>query len=325
MQQLTGFRVLIASILIWALAVWVFGDPPKEPIHEEGTSEPDIAIADASTTEPSLPESSVGESEDSRIPEPVSQPEPEPEPEPEPRPEPSAEASVESMSASGSSQETMAPALPSTSSAQGASEDVASIPPPSRAPAPSGEMHAGVHVDPPEAGNFGDRPAPDGFDPPPMQRSRSFFPPPRMPRTDTHRTHPAWPPSWPQWPRPPSVVAMDFDLSMEAARKAAWEGRLSDALAHYRVAADIDPESHVVWGEMGNVLWRMQQWAQAAYALEGAAILLVDEGEFRAALELMPAVESIDQDAAHRIRYHLWAVFSEWAGPRPEPIPHWHY
>ncbi|MBF2760647.1 MAG: hypothetical protein ISN28_10340 [Ectothiorhodospiraceae bacterium AqS1] len=39
----------------------------------------------------------------------------------------------------------------------------------------------------------------------------------------------------------------------------------------------------------------------------------------------MPALESLDPEAAHRIRYHLWAVFSEWAGPRPEPVPRWNY
>ena len=322
MQQLTGFRVLTASVLIWAFAVWIFGDPPKEPIHEEGALESDIAIADPSIAEPSLHEPSAGGFEDSRTPDPVSVSKPDP--------EPSAEASSESMSAPSSSGRTTAPFVSSAK----APEDAASIPPSiprpippplSSAPEHFGKTPGGLHVDPPEAGDVGDRLAPGDFDPPPIQRPRSSPPPPEMPRADISRAHPVWPPSWPQWPRPPSALAMDFDLSIEAARKAAWEGRLSDALAHYRSAANIDPESHVAWGEMGNVLWQMQRWPQAAYALEGAAVLLVDEGEFRAALELMFAVESIDQDAAYRIRYHLWAVFSEWAGPRPEPVPHWNH
>ena len=95
---------------------------------------------------------------------------------------------------------------------------------------------------------------------------------------------------------------------IDAARRAAWEGRLADALVHYRAAARVQPKSHVVWGEMGNVLWAMGRWPEAAYALEGAATLLVGAGEFRAANALLPAVRNIDPNAAHRIQQRLWAA-----------------
>ena len=95
---------------------------------------------------------------------------------------------------------------------------------------------------------------------------------------------------------------------LDAARRAAWEGRLADALVHYRAAARVRPKSHVVWGEMGNVLWAMGRWPEAAYALEGAATLLVGAGELRAANALLPAVRNIDPNAAHRIQQRLWAA-----------------
>ena len=93
---------------------------------------------------------------------------------------------------------------------------------------------------------------------------------------------------------------------IDAARRAAWEGRLADALAHYRAAARLRPNDYVVWGEMGNVLWTMQRWSEAAYALEGAATLLVRAGELRAASDLVPAVGLIDPDAAYRVQRLLW-------------------
>ena len=101
--------------------------------------------------------------------------------------------------------------------------------------------------------------------------------------------------------RSKSVVVSEFD----SARRAAWEGRLADALDHYRAAARIQPDNYAVWGEMGNVLWEMARWSEAAYALEGAATLLVEAGELRAASSLVPAVGNIDPVAARRIQQLL--------------------
>ncbi len=311
MHRLTGLRVLIAGVLLWALAVWIFGAPTEEPPGEEVSSEPDSVVVDSASEMPSA-------AEVDRSPESLSLS--------ESKSEPMAEGSSESTSpASDVSQDisqemsSLAPsASDSTRGSAGKAEAEESV---SLPPAFSG---AGLPAD-----EAGDRPAQPDFDSPPLLPPllppRSFAPPPEMPPVDPSRSSSAWPPSWPQWPRPPSAMPMDLDSLLDAARKAAWEERLSEALAHYRAAANIDPENHLVWGEMGNVLWQMQRWPQAAYALEGAAILLVNAGEFRAALELMPAVESIDPDAGRRIHHHLWVVFSEWAGPRPEPFPHWEY
>ena len=117
-------------------------------------------------------------------------------------------------------------------------------------------------------------------------------------------------------PPPPGYPALDDGAvagQLNAARRAAWEGRFADAVAHYRAAARLRPDDHVVWGEMGNVLWTMRRWPEAAYALEGAATLLARAGELRAASELVPAVGRIDRQAAYRIERLLW----EAAQPQP--------
>ena len=76
-------------------------------------------------------------------------------------------------------------------------------------------------------------------------------------------------------------------------RCAAWEGRFADPVAHYRAAARLRADDHVVWAAMGNVLWSMRRRPEAAQALEGAATLLVRAGALRAASELVAAVGRI--------------------------------
>ena len=125
----------------------------------------------------------------------------------------------------------------------------------------------------------------------------------------------------PAYPRPPSrpgggvsgrgnVVAYEFN----SARRAAWEGRLADAVDHYRAAARIQPNNYEVWGEMGNVLWQLGRWPEAAYALEGAATLLVQAGELQTASGLVPAVGSLDPAAARRIQERVRAALQRYPG-----------
>ena len=118
----------------------------------------------------------------------------------------------------------------------------------------------------------------------------------------------------PARPAHPAMNGGAVASQINSARRAAWEGRPADALAHYRAAARIAPNNHVVWGEMGNVLWSMRRWSEAAYALEGAATLLIRAGELRAASELVPAVERIDPDAAYRVQRLLWTAAQRQSG-----------
>ena len=138
----------------------------------------------------------------------------------------------------------------------------------------------------------------------------SGIPPPPDPRFE----HPLPVPPPPARPGGAAADGSAVAGAINAARRAAWEGRLVDALAHYRAAARIQPDLHVVWGEMGNVLWEMRRWSEAAYALEGAATLLVRAGELRAASELVPAVGRIDPEAAYRVQRLLWVAAQRLSG-----------
>ena len=164
-------------------------------------------------------------------------------------------------------------------------------------PATGGAAAPGLPVPDGAAGNAGRPVAP----PAPGQPHPWFEPPPsRLP-----------PPSG----RDFSAADGDpVEAQLNAARRAAWEGRFPEALAHYRAAARLRPNDYVVWGEMGNVLWTMQRWSEAAYALEGAATLLVRAGELRAASALVPAVGRLDPDAAYRVQRLLWAAAQRQSG-----------
>ena len=202
---------------------------------------------------------------------------------------------------------TGATATPEAGTAPSAPEPAAGVPATPVAPAPdtddvdtAGAAPAtGVRATAPDAGTES-LPADAGVAAPPVPvrpDTRHELPMPRPP-----------PPAGSPAPRPDRALAGRSAVAsqLDTARRAAWEGRLEDALAHYRAAARIQPRSHAVWGEMGNVLWAMRRWPEAAYALEGAATLLVDAGELRAANDLLPAVGRIDPEAAHRVQRRLW-------------------
>ena len=183
------------------------------------------------------------------------------------------------------------------------------------------------------------RPAPGAVIPPSPSSESPFAPEPtwgvpRHPETPGGRAAPSpgdvprepaypqtrydYPPAYSMPPSRPggganrrgNVVAHEFS----SARRAAWEGRLADAVDHYRAAARILPGNYEVWGEMGNVLWQMGRWPEAAYALEGAATLLVQAGELQTASGLVPAVGSLNPDAARRIQERVRAALQRYPG-----------
>ena len=167
--------------------------------------------------------------------------------------------------------------------------------------------------------------APDaGTASPPVDAGGVVAPPVPTTRPDTQHELPILRPlpsagSPPPWPDGTLADESAVASQLDAARRAAWEGRLEDALAHYRAAARIQPRSHAIWGEMGNVLWEMRRWPEAAYALEGAATLLVDAGELRAASNLLPAVGQIDPGAAYRVQRRLWIASQRQPDPQRQP------
>ena len=285
MTRLSGIQLLASGIVLWALAVWIFGVPhpettdtaataPAETVEKpaaseetrvEATPEPPSSaqIAEGSTTLPE-PDAGVGtpssRADSARIGDTASMP-------PAPRVPPA--ATPEAPEATDDSRIALAPAHPETGGP--------TVP---RAPR-TGDA-------PGSPGSLGSPPVP-----PNPWFEREYAPPP---------------------PARPAMNGSAVASQINSARRAAWEGRLTDALAHYRAAARIQPNNHVVWGEMGNVLWAMRRWSEAAYALEGAATLLIRAGELRTASELVPAVERIDPDAAYRVQRLLWTAAQRQSG-----------
>ena len=267
MTRLTGIRILALSVALWAVAVWLLGAPP--PAARESVAENGAGTATVAAGETGTGAGTAAEDPSLRTGATVT---PEAGTAP-PAPEPAAGGS----------------GVPATAAATAPDSDTAGAAPATGVPATAPD--AGTEGLPADAGGAAAPPVPTRPD------TQHELPMPRL-----------LPPAGAPAPRPDGTLADESAVAsqLDAARRAAWEGRLEDALTHYRAAARIQPRSHVLWGEMGNVLWAMRRWPEAAYALEGAAVLLVDAGELRAASDLLPAVGRIDPEAAHRVQRRLW-------------------
>ena len=304
MIRLSGIQLLAVSIVLWALAVWMFGashpaatetaaTAPAEAMEKPGTGAGEADRVDGTAAPPPAARADQGS--------------------PTP-PDPGAGAGSASPQAGsariGETVSVHAPAgTPMPPTATGDGSRIALAPAPG-----SRDSAADTTTSPPATGTgpaTGSPFAPRG---PETSSPRGSVGAPDIP--PPAQTHP-----WYEHPlsRPPPPAGTTADGNaiadqINTARRAAWEGRFAEALAHYRAAARIQPNNHVVWGEMGNVLWAMRRWPEAAYALEGAATLLVRAGELRAASELVPAVGKIDPDAAYRVQRLLWAAAQRQSG-----------
>ena len=306
----SGIKVLILSIVLWGGAVWFLGAPHPAPTEASATTETAATPISAGTTAAGADGSAGAETAAAAA--------------------STTEASVTAAVSPGSGT-----AAGGASVRSGSADATAAVPAPGSAATGAGTRIAAAPANgdaavappaPPSTPAASDttdataKPAAGSPLPPPAPEAGSV----RDSVADSPIRPPLPPPAWLEHPlsRPPlparpgsgtadgSVVAAQIN----AARRAAWEGRLADALAHYQAAARMRPDLHVVWGEMGNVLWTMRRWPEAAYALEGAATLLARAGELRAASELVPAMESIDPDAAYRVKQLLWAAVQRQSG-----------
>ena len=270
MLRIRGIHLLAASIVLWALAVWAFGTP--HPAATEATTD----AAPAASVETTQGTGTAAGTSAAAVPAPASR-------------ESVVAAATETVTGTDtppSSVET--PAVPTAGAPAAATGDRApGAPATGTESATDGPIAPGTST----AESVGDGRA---------SGESQLAAAPALPRFESAPSH---------LPPPPGYPALDDGAvarQLNAARRAAWEGRFTDAVAHYRAAARLRPDDHVVWGEMGNVLWTMRRWPEAAYALEGAATLLVRAGELRAASELVPAVGRIDRQAAYRIERLLW-------------------
>ena len=283
MTRLSGIHLLAASFVLWALAVWIFGTPTPAGNGTETAAETTARANGGTTGEPGTGANEPAGAETAAVSDPAA-------------------PQHQVVAAPSDSETTTGGSLPRAPSERTGAAAVPT-PPPAGAPATGVESLAAIPAHPADSATG--RPG-DGvgrLQPPPgAAPPRPWFEPP---------------PSRPALPPRPGYRAADHDpvaAQLDAGRRAAWEGRFADALAHYRAAARLRPDHYVVWGEMGNVLWTMRRWPEAAYALEGAATLLVRAGELRAASELVPAVGRIDPDAAYRIQQRVWAAAQRQSG-----------
>lgn len=309
MTRLSGIQLLVLSIVLWGLAVWIYDEPHPSSAQTPAATETAATEAPAGTAAErqtgasgSVQGGTTGTSVASASPDSA----------------PAAEgAPLRTGSASGAEAATarsssVPPAVASTATPEpvaptGDGTHLA-LAPATAGPTPSDLPLTGAG---PAAGS----PIPSPF--PETGRGRdstggSGLPP--WARPSPWLEHPELRPPPPFGARGGVTGGNAVAGQINAARRAAWEGRLADAVAHYRAAARLQPDHHVVWGEMGNVLWAMRRWSEAAYALEGAATLLVRAGELRAASELVPAVGQIDPDAAYRIQRLLFTAAQRQAG-----------
>ena len=320
MARLSGIRLLILGTVLWALAVWIFGAPPpaETPAATETAAAPASTGATAGTGAGASGSPGIETTAASVPPAAADQP-------PAMSPNPDAAAGSPPLRTGSAGIAGAAPAPASAATGDGARIALA---PASGGSAPSGGSAAPAPAAAPsaapagltasDAAGTGARPAPGAPLPPRAPETGgartgvddSGIPPPPDPRFE----HPLPVPPPPARPGGAAADGSAVAGAINAARRAAWEGRLVDALAHYRAAARIQPDLHVVWGEMGNVLWEMRRWSEAAYALEGAATLLVRAGELRAASELVPAVGRIDPEAAYRVQRLLWVAAQRLSG-----------
>ena len=313
MTRISGIHILIASIVLWGLAVWLLDAPPPSSAQTPAATETaatEAAAGAAAGRRIGVSGSVQGETTAAST--------------------PSAPAE-QTLPASSDS----APAAESASlqaRAGAASAPPSSDPPPvattaTREPTAATGDGSRLALAPATTGSTASHAPATGAQPAPG--SPTLPPVPETGGAGDDTVGPGlspWtrPGPWGEHPglRPPPPTGARGGVpgghaiagQINAARRAAWEGRLADSVAHYRAAARLQPDHHVVWGEMGNVLWAMRRWSEAAYALEGAATLLVRAGELRAASELVPAVGRIDPDAAYRIQSLLFATAQRRSG-----------
>ena len=302
MTRLSGIQLLAASFVLWALAVWIFGTPL--PAETEPATQTTARTTGETSGEPGTEANAS----------PGAAPAPD-----------SAAPAQEGTTASSDSSTGTGDSLPGAASEPDGVGAVSTASPAEVPATPGSATQApedrdpttGTATAPPSTGAESLAAIPPmrpGDSAPATTGDDAFSPdaPPASAPPHPWLEHPLSRP--PPRPRYPAADDDPATAQIESGRRAAWEGRYADALAHYRAAARLRPDHYVVWGEMGNVLWAMRRWPEAAYALEGAATLLVRAGELRAASELVPAVGRIDGEAAYRLQQLLWAAAQRQSG-----------
>ena len=86
-----------------------------------------------------------------------------------------------------------------------------------------------------------------------------------------------------------------------AARRAYWIGNYPVALSDYRALLSAKPNIPALYGEYGNVLWHLGQSVSAANAYAHAARLLIQQGHYQQAANLIPMLSRLNPSAAGKV------------------------
>jgi len=114
-------------------------------------------------------------------------------------------------------------------------------------------------------------------------------------------------PGPPGLPAPGQVLPEQDDRGqlVNEARRAAWQGRHEESVKLYRRILAGNPDDIDAWGEMGNVLLRMQRGPEAARAYHQAGLRLAANGRFRQSRQLLSTLRRLDPDLATDLETHL--------------------
>jgi hypothetical protein len=95
---------------------------------------------------------------------------------------------------------------------------------------------------------------------------------------------------------------------LEAARRAYEAGDMSWTLYYYHTYLASHPRNGEVWGELGNVYYGQGAMPEAAQCYYNSANLLIDKGQTKRALMLMPAIQEGNPELADLINGRLTRV-----------------
>ena len=100
-----------------------------------------------------------------------------------------------------------------------------------------------------------------------------------------------------------STVYIDEELAL--ARQAYWDQRYDESVARYRRLIDQSPDNVDYIGELGNVLYTVNDYRLAAQTYYQAASILLEQGQPAQARKLLSPITAMDRQLGDKLREKL--------------------
>jgi tetratricopeptide (TPR) repeat protein len=100
-----------------------------------------------------------------------------------------------------------------------------------------------------------------------------------------------------------STVYIEEELAL--ARQAYWDQRYDESVARYRRLIDQSPDNVDYIGELGNVLYTVNDYRLAARTYYQAASLLLEQGQPDQARKLLSPITAMDRQLGDKLREKL--------------------